>query len=106
MGSIIKVDNLTFRYKDKFIFDRFSLEINEGDWVSITGSNGSGKSTLIKILTGLLKTDSDINICGLKLNEDNLFNIRKNIGVIFDNPENLFLCETVEDDIEFNLENL
>lgn len=106
MGSIIKVDNLTFRYKDKFIFDRFSLEINEGNWVSITGSNGSGKSTLIKILTGLLKTDSDINICGLKLNEDNLFNIRKNIGVIFDNPENLFLCETVEDDIAFTLENL
>lgn len=106
MGSIIKVDNLTFRYKDKFIFDRFSLDIKEGEWVSIAGSNGSGKSTLIKILTGLLKTDSDINICGLSLNKDNLFNIRKNIGIIFDNPENLFLCETVEDDIAFSLENL
>ncbi len=106
MGSIIKVDNLTFRYKDTFIFDKFSLEIKEGEWLSITGANGSGKSTLIKIITGLLKTDSDINICGLKLNKENLYSIRKNIGVIFDNPENLFLCETVEEDIAFCLENL
>lgn len=106
MGSIIKVDNLTFRYKDTFIFDKFSLEIKEGEWLSITGANGSGKSTLIKIITGLLKTDSDINICGLKLNKENLYSIRKNIGVIFDNSENLFLCETVEEDIAFCLENL
>lgn len=106
MGSIIKVDNLTFRYKDRFIFDKFCLNVEEGSWISITGSNGSGKSTLIKILTGLLKTDSDISICGLNLNEENLFNIRKNMGVIFDNPENLFLCETVEDDLAFTLENL
>lgn len=106
MGSIIKIDKLTFRYKDRFIFDKFSLDIEEGEWVSICGSNGSGKSTLIKILTGLLKTDSDINICGMDLNEKNLYNIRKNIGIIFDNPENLFLCETVEDDLVFSLENL
>ena len=78
MGSIIKIDKLTFRYKEKFIFDRFSLNIEEGSWVSICGCNGSGKSTLIKILTGLLKTDSDINICGMDLNEKNLYNIRKN----------------------------
>jgi len=106
MGSIIKIDKLTFRYNDKFIFDRFSLDIEEGSWVSICGCNGSGKSTLIKILTGLLKTESDINICGMDLNEKNLYNIRKNIGIIFDNPENLFLCETVEDDLVFSLENL
>lgn len=106
MGSIIKIDKLTFRYKDRFIFDKFSLDIEEGTWVSICGSNGSGKSTLIKILTGLLKTSSEINICEMKLNEKNLYNIRKNIGIIFDNPENLFLCETVEDDLVFSLENL
>lgn len=106
MGNIIEVNNLTFRYKDRFIFDKFSLNIKKGSFVSITGSNGSGKSTLIKILTGLLKTDCDIKICGYELNENNIFNIRKNIGVIFDNPDNLFLCETVEDDLVFSLENL
>jgi len=106
MESIIKVDKLTFRYKDKFIFDKFSLEIKEGEWISISGPNGSGKSTLIKILSGLINVESDIYICGLRLNKDNIYNIRKNIGIIFDNPENLFLCETVEDDIAFTLENL
>lgn len=106
MKSIIKIDRLTFRYKERFIFDKFSLDVEEGEWLSICGCNGSGKSTLIKILTGLLKTDSDINICGMELNEKNLYNIRKNIGIIFDNPENLFLCETVEDDLVFSLENL
>lgn len=106
MESIIKVDKLTFRYKDKFIFDKFSLEIKEGEWISISGPNGSGKSTLIKILSGLINVESETIICGLKLNKDNIYNIRKNIGIIFDNPENLFLCETVYDDIAFTLENL
>lgn len=106
MGNIIEVNNLTFRYNDRFIFDKFKLNIKEGSFTSITGSNGSGKSTLIKILIGLLKTECDIKICGYDLNEENIFNIRKNIGVIFDNPDNLFLCETVEDDLVFSLENL
>ncbi len=106
MGNIIEINNLTFRYKDRFIFDKFSLNIEKGSFVSITGSNGSGKSTLIKILTGLYKTDCDIKICGYEVNEKNIFDIRKNIGVIFDNPDNLFLCETVEDDLVFSLENL
>ena len=106
MGSVIKIDKLTFRYKESFIFDKFSLDIEESSWVSICGCNGSGKSTLIKILAGLLKTESDINICGLALSKSNLYDIRKNIGIILDNPENLFLCETVEDDLVFTLENL
>ena len=73
MESIIKVDKLTFRYKDKFIFDKFSLEIKKGEWISISGPNGSGKSTLIKILSGLINVESDVNICGLKLNKDNIY---------------------------------
>lgn len=106
MDSIINVNKLTFRYDDNFIFDKLSFSVGKGEWVSITGPNGSGKSTLIKILTGLIDTTNDITICNLLLNEQNLYSIRKNIGIVFDNPDNFFLCETVEDDLAFTLENL
>lgn len=106
MDEIIKIDNLMFRYNDLFIFDKFSLHIKRGDWLTISGSNGSGKSTLIKIITGILKSDCRIIIDNLELNSENLFEIRRNIGVVFDNLDDMFLCETVEDEIAFSLENL
>ena len=104
--DIVKIDNLIFRYNDNYIFDKFSLYVEEGQWLCISGPNGSGKSTLIKIITGLINTESGVFICGLRVNKRNLFNIRKNIGIIFDNLDNLFICETVEDDLAFTLENL
>lgn len=104
--DIVKIDNLIFRYNDNYIFDKFSLNVEEGQWLCISGPNGSGKSTLIKIITGLVNTEFGVFICGLRVNRSNLFNIRKNIGVIFDNLDNLFICETVEDDLAFTLENL
>ena len=106
MNSIININKLTFRYLDKFIFDKFSLDIEKGSFVTITGPNGSGKSTLLKILTGLVKTEADITICGLELNKENIYDIRKNIGVIFDNLDNTFISETIEDDLAFTLQNL
>lgn len=104
--DIVKIENLIFRYNDNYIFDKFSLDIKEGQWLCISGPNGSGKSTLIKIITGLLNTESGVFVCGLRVNKKNLFNIRKNIGIIFDTLDNLFICETVEDDLAFTLENL
>lgn len=106
MGNVVIVDKLTFRYNDKFIFDKFSLEIKEGEWVTIAGANGSGKSTLLKLLSGTLISDNDITICNIKLNKDNLYEIRKQIGVIFTNIDNFFVTETVEDEIAFALQNL
>jgi len=105
MENIISINNMTFRYNDKFIFDKFSLNIKKGEWISITGPNGSGKSTLIKLITGILYSDN-ISVFNLNLNKKNIFNIRRRIGVIFDNIDNMFLCETVEDDLAFTLENL
>lgn len=104
MDNIIKIDKLTYRYEDHFIFDKLSLDIERSKWTTITGPNGSGKTTLIKILTGLIKTDGNIIINGITIN--NINEIRKNIGVIFSDIENNFLCETIEDDIAFPLENL
>lgn len=104
VDNIIKIDKLTYRYEDHFIFDKLSLDIERSKWITITGPNGSGKTTLIKILTGLIKTDADIIINGITIN--NIKEIRKNIGVIFSDIDNNFLCETIEDDIAFPLENL
>ena len=52
-------------------------------------------------MTGLVKTEADITICGLELNKENIYDIRKNIGVIFDNLDNTFISETIEDDLAF-----
>lgn len=106
MEDIIKIDKLSFRYNDKFIFDKFSLTVKKGEWLSISGSNGSGKSTLIKLITGILPSNGEINVCNFELNKKNLFSIRKEIGVVIDNLDNMFLCETIKDDFIFVLENL
>lgn len=104
--AIISIRNLRFKYHNKSIFDNFNLEIEENKIISIIGPNGCGKSTLIKILVGLLKYNGAIDICGLPLIKSNIKEIRKKIGIVFENPENQFVAETVMDDIAFTLENM
>lgn len=104
--DVLEIKNLRFRYKNKFIFDDFNINIERGSWVTIAGPNGSGKTTLVKILAGLEKSYSDITIFNKPLKKENLHDIRRNIGFVFDNPDNFFACETVEDELAFSLENL
>lgn len=106
MDNIIRIEKLNFKYNDKQIFNDFDLNIKKGSFLSIIGPNGSGKSTLIKIITGLLKYDGYINIDGYHLNDFYLKEIRRKIGVVFDNPDNHFVSEVVIDDLAFTLENL
>lgn len=106
MSDIIKISNLSFRYPNKFVFDKFDLNIRDGEWVAIVGPNGSGKSTLSKILVGLLPFDGNIIIDNAELNKDNIPHIRKKIGIVFENADYSFIGETVADDIAFTLENL
>jgi energy-coupling factor transport system ATP-binding protein len=106
MENIITIKNLNFRYENDFLFNNLNLDIKKGEWLSIVGPNGSGKSTLIKILVGLLDNDSNTLIDGFQLNKSNIMNIRKTIGVVFENPDNSFVAETVRDDMAFALENL
>ena len=106
MNKIVNIDKLTYRYKDRFIFDKFCLDIDGAQWITITGPNGSGKTTLIKILLGLCETDSNIYIDNLELNRNTMFEIRKRIGVVFENLDDNFICETVSDDIAFTMKNL
>lgn len=105
MESILKVDSLNYAYKDRIIFENLSLNIKKAEWVCICGCNGCGKSTLIKLLTGIIKTDENITICNYEL-KSNLYEVRRNIGVVFTDIDNMFLCETVRDDLIYVLENL
>lgn len=104
---MIKVSDLSFSYnlKDEAL-KKVNLEIDKGSWVSILGHNGSGKSTLSKLLVGLLvPTRGEILIDGLELNQENITEIRKKIGIVFQNPDNQFVGVTVKHDIAFGLEN-
>lgn len=104
--NVLEINNLSFRYKQKFIYDNFSLLIERGSWVTIAGPNGAGKTTLVKLLAGLLKSYSTIKIFGKVCNKKSYAQIRKEVGFVFDTPENFFACETVEDELAFSLENI
>ena len=102
--SIIKVNNMTFKYNDKNIFKNFNLEIKEGEFVTVIGKNGSGKTTLAKILIGLYKSDGYITIDGYLLNNYYINKIRRVFSVCLGSQP--FIGETVRDDLAFTLENL
>lgn len=106
MDDIIVISNLNFKYNDNVIFDNFSLSIKTGSFTTILGNNGSGKSTLVKLLCGLLDFDGSINMFGMDLCDSNIVEIRKNIGIVFENPDNCLISETVFEDLAFPLENL
>ena len=106
MDNIIQIKDLNFTYQDKVIFKNLNLNIKKNSFVSIIGPNGSGKSTLIRILSGLNSYDGYITINGHYLNKENIKIIRRTLGIVFDNPDNQFIGQTVIDDLAFNLENL
>jgi len=107
---IVEVDQLFFRYDQRTshkIIHNVSFTVDKGERIAIIGNNGSGKSTLAQLLVGLLMPSSGkINIAGKELNEATKWDIRKHIGLVFQNPENQFVGTTVQDDIAFGLENL
>ncbi len=105
--GMIDVKNLGFAYEEgSKTIDEVSFSIEEGTYTTIIGHNGSGKSTIAKLIAGLLeKASGSIVIDGLELNVENLSQIRRNIGIVFQNPDNQFIGSTVRDDIAFGLEN-
>lgn len=107
--NIIEVKNLTFRYDQEspdYILKDVSFHVKQGEWLSIIGHNGSGKSTTVRLIDGLLEAESgDIIISGQQLTPDNVWEKRRQIGMVFQNPDNQFVGATVEDDVAFGLEN-
>jgi energy-coupling factor transport system ATP-binding protein len=104
---MIKVSDLSFSYNNEDeALSHINLSISKGSWVSILGHNGSGKSTLSKLLVGLLSPLSgQIFIDGMPLDQAHIVDIRKKIGIVFQNPDNQFVGVTVKHDIAFGLEN-
>ena len=109
MKSIIDVKNLSFRYKESqeyYDVKDITFHVKRGEWLSIVGHNGSGKSTTVRLIDGLLEAESgEIAIDGQRLTEENVWDIRRQIGMVFQNPDNQFVGATVEDDVAFGLEN-
>lgn len=109
MNNIIEVKKLKYKYDqsdEKYTLNGVSFHVKQGEWLSIIGHNGSGKSTTVRLIDGLLEAESgDIVICGDKLTVDNVWEKRRQIGMVFQNPDNQFVGATVEDDVAFGLEN-
>lgn len=109
MKAIIDVKNLSFRYKESqeyYDVKDITFHVKRGEWLSIVGHNGSGKSTTVRLIDGLLEAESgEIVIDGQQLTEENIWDIRRQIGMVFQNPDNQFVGATVEDDVAFGLEN-
>ncbi len=109
----VLLDNVTYSYNinDTHRIDAvkgLSLHIEEGTFVALVGHNGSGKSTLAKLLNGLLlPTSGEVKIFGNSTLEPNkIYEIRKNVGMVFQNPDNQMIASIVEDDVAFGPENL
>ena len=109
MENIIEVRNLKYKYdseSENYTLNDVSFQVKKGEWLSIIGHNGSGKSTTVRLIDGLLEAESgDIIISGDKLTAENVWEKRRQIGMVFQNPDNQFVGATVEDDVAFGLEN-
>ena len=109
MTNIIEVKDLKYKYNEAdttYTLNGVSFHVKQGEWLSIIGHNGSGKSTTVRLIDGLLEAESgDIVIAGDKLTVDNVWEKRRQIGMVFQNPDNQFVGATVEDDVAFGLEN-
>ena len=107
---VISIKNIHFNYQDQDTSEALSdvsLDVYEGEWLAIIGHNGSGKSTLAKMMNGLLEASSgEIYIDGQLLTEKTVYEARRKVGMVFQNPDNQFVGTTVEDDIAFGLENI
>ena len=113
----IKVENVSYSYKGEGeaavrVIKELSLEVNEGEFVAVLGHNGSGKSTLAKLLNMILTPASGKifiegkDITDENMSEEEIFALRKNVGMVFQNPDNQLVATIVEDDVAFGPENL
>lgn len=115
MANFIEVKDVVYRYSKEQgddnlcpAIDHVSIEIKRGEYIAIAGSNGSGKSTFARCLNGLLlPTEGEILVDGMDTNDDDLiWDIRKKIGMVFQNPDNQIVSSMVEDEVAFGPENI
>ena len=114
MSEIISVENLAYTYPGiddqpgVVVFEDMNLKIEQGTFVAILGTNGCGKSTLAKHFNSiLLPSGGKVYVCGIDTsNEERIMQVRRNIGMVFQNPDNQIVANVVEEDVAFGPENL
>ena len=110
MDKIIELKNVSFRYSDEEteVIKNLNLDFYEGQFTCVLGHNGSGKSTMAKLINALLvPTQGEVISYGFKTSDEmNEIKIRRNIGMVFQNPDNQIVATIVEDDVAFGPENL
>ena len=110
MSAIISFNNVHFTYPgdDDETLRGIDLEIEEGTFVAVLGHNGSGKSTLAKHMNAILvPTEGKVTVCGIdSADEEQIIQLRRNVGMVFQNPDNQIVANVVEDDVAFAPENL
>lgn len=118
--AIVKTENLSFSYKDDNgkpipILQNIDLEVQDGEFLAVLGHNGSGKSTLAKLINMILTNEmgiveGKIEVCGRDIShgisEDEIYELRRHIGMVHQNPDNQIVATTVEEDVAFGPENL
>lgn len=106
--KLIEFRNVSFRYDEEgpWVLKNCSFSIYKNEWLAIIGHNGSGKSTIAKLMNGLLfPQEGEIIINGKLVNEETVWDVRKEVGMVFQNPDNQFVGTTVQDDVAFGMEN-
>ena len=112
MSLLIKVENISFNYEnddgETNVLNDFSIDFSEGQFTAVLGHNGSGKSTLAKLLNGLLLPNKGkVYVNSLDTSdEENSIEIKKTVGMVFQNPDNQLVATVVDEDVAFGLENL
>lgn len=115
--DLIKFDNVSFSYetedengnpKTEKVLENFNFSIEEGSFVAILGHNGSGKSTVAKLTNGILfADDGTVTVDSiLARDDDTIYDIRKTVGMVFQNPDNQIVSSIVEEDVAFGVENI
>lgn len=115
--DLIKFDNVSFSYKTEDengnpktekVLENFNFSIEEGSFVAILGHNGSGKSTVAKLTNGILFADEGTVTVDsiLARDDDTIYDIRKTVGMVFQNPDNQIVSSIVEEDVAFGVENI
>ena len=115
--DLINFDNVSFSYetedengnpKTEKVLENFNLSIEEGSFVAVLGHNGSGKSTVAKLTNGILFADEGtITVDSVVArDDDSIYDIRKTVGMVFQNPDNQIVSSIVEEDVAFGVENI
>ncbi len=108
MTAALEINDLTFAYPDgRQALNDVNLKVNRGERVALLGPNGAGKTTLVMHLNGILTSETgEVKVAGINVERNNLFEVRKRVGLVFQDPDDQLFMTTVRDDVAFGPANI